>query len=237
MADFLTTALGTSEVAHALKAPLITMEKALSLLREPGTGPLTDTQRKFLAIAERNLGLVSSVLGDFLDLARLDTGNLRLLRKPGAVDGVARQIVQETQISAAAKHLTITLAPVADGAALPPAAFDPSRLAQAVAHVMTYAVAAAPANGVITVETRARAPWVEIVITASGVILSPEALEHLFERHIPSDGKADAAGFGLGLPLAKGLIELHQGRIAATSDHAGTTWVLSLPVERSAPGP
>lgn len=234
MADFVTTALGTSEVAHALKAPLITIEKSLSLLREPGTGPLNDTQQKFLTIAERNLQLVTKVLGDFLDTARLDAGTLRLLRKPGPVDDAVRRVVDEAQPAAGAKNIALTYR--TSGSL--PVAFDPARLPQAIAHLLEQVVTLTPASGRITVEVKPRDPWMDIVIINTGTALFPEDLAHLFERHVPSGGKADAHGFGLGLPLAKGLIELHQGRLAVAHDTGvGTTWTVSLPVDRTPPGP
>ncbi|MBI4226904.1 MAG: response regulator [Candidatus Omnitrophica bacterium] len=232
MADFVTAALGTSEVAHALKAPLITTEKALSLLREPGTGPLNDTQKKFLAIAERNLQLVTKVLGDFLDTARLDAGTMRLLRTPGSVDETVRRVVDEARAAAAAKGLALTYRAV-DGT--PPAAFDPVRLGQAIAHLLDHALGTTPPAGSITVEVKPRDPWVEILIVHTGAGLYPEELDQLFERRLPADGKADAHSFGLGLSLAKGIIELHQGRLTVTSQAGvGTTWTVWLPIERGA---
>lgn len=232
MADFVTTALGTSEVAHAIKAPLITIEKALSLLREPSTGPLTDTQQKFLSIADRNLRLVTTVMADFLDLARIDAGNMKLLRRQGAVDTTADRVAQEAQAPAATKNVAVAFKK--PNSALPTVAFDPSRLAQAIAQVVNHALSVTPEGRSVTIAVRARASWVDVAVTADGVTLPPDVIAQMFERHIPADGKADVASLGLGLPLAKGLIELHQGRIAAASDGASATWTLSLPVEKGA---
>lgn len=234
MADFLTTALGTSEVAHALKAPLITMAKALELLRDPSSGALTDTQRKFLTIAERNLELVTHLLGDFLDLAKLDAGTMRLLRKPGAVDTIVRQVVEEAQPAAAAKGVPL-IGRIADG--LPPAAFDPARLAQALAALLRRALALTPATGTVTVEVKPHDPWVEILIITTGAGLPPDTVAHLFDRRLPTADSASVKEMDFGAALAKGIVELHQGRLSVVSDGGvGATWTVSLPVEHGAAG-
>ncbi len=231
MADFLTTALGTSEVAHALKAPLITMEKALSLLRDPSTGALTDTQQKFLTIAERNLQLVTRALGEFLDSAKLDAGTMRLIRKPGPVETLVQQIADETRAAATAKGVTLTVQPATG---IPPAAFDPARMAQAVALLIQHAVATTPSGGTVTLAVAAREAWVDLRITHPWPEFRAEDADRLFERRLPTSAKADAGGLALGLPLAKGIIELHQGRVAVAGGGGTATWTLSLPVDRGA---
>lgn len=234
MADFLTTALGTSEVAHALKAPLITMEKALSLLRDPSTGALTETQQKFLTIAERNLQLVIRALGEFLDSAKLDAGTMRLIRKPAPVEALAQQIADETRAAASAKGVTLAVQPAAG---IPPAAFDPARMAQAVALLVQHAVAMTPSGGTVTLAVAARGAWVDLRITHPWPELRAEEADHLFDRRLPTSAKADAGGLALGLPLAKGLIELHQGRVTVAGAGGTATWTLSLPVDRGGMGP
>src|SRR5262249_24604943 len=114
----------------------------------------------------------------------------------------------------------------------PPVFGDPFRLSQVCKNLLSNAVKYSPNGGTITVRSRLLQGLVEISVQDQGMGMTPDQQKHLFEKFYRADGSNVAiSGTGLGLAISKLIIELHEGRIWAESEHGvGTTFSFTLPL-------
>lgn len=217
-------------VAHDLRNPLATATLGVeSLCREE------DERRKnTVAMTDRILRALqhaSNLIEDLLDVARLDSGSFAL--EPGAADlaAIAHEAVALLGASATAARLELTCH---IDEALPRALADEARLHQVLGNLIGNAIKFTPKGGHIDVSARTRAGEIEVCVADTGPGIPPSQLEHLFDRFWQAR-KADRRGAGLGLAIAKGLVEAHHGRIWVESEVGrGTRFFFTLPIAAAA---
>jgi signal transduction histidine kinase/CheY-like chemotaxis protein len=226
--DFVATA------SHELRSPLTSIKGFVELLDRQAEG-MSARQREFVGIILRSTDRLVELVDGLLDVARIDAGHAQLELAPVDVAEAAREVVGllEPRIAAKRQQLDVEIAP-----ALPLARADAGRLRQIVSNLLTNAHLYTPAGGHLHVSVDAAHTWVQIVVADSGVGMTSEELEHVFERFYrgPS-GAREAPGTGLGLSIVKSLVDLHGGRIAVSSEPGrGTTFRVRLPVAPPRPG-
>lgn len=215
-------------VTHELRSPLNAIRGWSHVLRHSGTlGPV---QLKALDAIDRNTQAQANLVDDLLDSQRIVCGNLKLdvgrVHLPGLVD----EAIEEVQPAAQAKRIRIS---AEHEPALAMVMADPQRLKQAVTKLLSNAVKFTPEDGLVTVTTGRDEQGIRIAVQDTGLGLEPEQLPFVFEpfKQVDSSNARRANGLGLGLSLARQLVELHGGRLGVESEGVGhgSTFTITLP--------
>jgi PAS domain S-box-containing protein len=227
-------------VSHELRTPLNAILGWTHILE--GSSPDADTIRRAVEVIARNARSQAQLISDLLDMSRIISGKLRL--DVGDIDLVAviRAAIETVKPAADAKGISIesTLDP-----SLGAATGDPGRLQQCLWNLLSNAIKFTSQGGSVTVTLRRADSHIEIAVSDTGIGIPSEFLPFVFERFRqgePADGATGRpSGLGLGLAIAKELIELHGGRIRAESpgEGQGSTFTVALPVRalRAQPAP
>lgn len=215
-------------VSHELRSPLGAILGWAHMLRRRGSVEEFD---RGLDVIEQSVQLQARLIEDLLEMSRMTAGRIRLdrqLLEPRAFIDAALEIVRP-----AAEEKRIRIGKVLDQSA-GPLSGDPSRLQQVMVNLLGNAVKFTPEEGNIRVSLQRADRWAEIRVADTGVGISPEFLPHVFDRFRQAHPAAAhrSGGLGLGLAIAKHLVELHGGEIHAESagEGRGATFVLRLPL-------
>jgi signal transduction histidine kinase len=161
-----------------------------------------------------------------LDLSRVEAGSIEMEPEDVDLETVARSVLDEFQVQAQAKELTLA---VDDGEAVT-AWCDEQRLAQVLRALVDNAVKFSPPGSSVRVATREDAAWATIVVSDNGPGIPAAELPHVFERfHRGSEERATTSGAGLGLSIARELTEKMGGSIRADSGGGGANFSVRLP--------
>lgn len=214
----------TADVAHELRNPLAVLQGNLEAVMD---GILPPTSENLQPLLDQTL-LLTRLVEDLRTLSLADAGQLRLDRVATDPAALMQSIVG--QFSAQAKAQAIALRAEID-ADLPLVMLDPQRMTQVLGNLLSNALRHTPAGEKIVCRVTATQSAATFAVEDTGPGIPPEALPHLFERFHPT-GAPTAGGTGLGLTIAKQLVELHGGHITVTSEVGqGTTVSVSLPVD------
>jgi PAS domain S-box-containing protein len=217
-------------VSHELRTPLNAIMGWTHVLRSAAT-PQPEQTRRALEVIDRNARIQTQIVSDVLDISRITSG--KLLLNPTQVD--ARQLVsaalESVRPSAEARKIALD-------AALPSEPryvwVDAGRMQQVVGNILSNAVKFTRSGGRVSVTLDARGPDVEITVRDTGKGIAPAFLPHVFERFRQADSSIirNHGGLGLGLAIVKHLVELHRGRVEASSagPGRGATFRVVLPL-------
>jgi len=216
-------------VTHELRTPLTAIHGWIRLLRTTSLDEVTQT-RAFETI-ERNTRIQMSLIEDLLDISRIVAGKLNLDIQQVKLPSIIEDAIQSVWLAAEAKRITVeSKIDWNAGAVLG----DPDRLRQIILNLLNNAVKFTPDGGRIQVSLRRVASHIEIVVSDNGRGIEPAFLPYIFEtfRQQDSSTTRQHGGLGLGLAIVKSLVELHGGRIEATSDGEGkgSTFTVKLPL-------
>jgi signal transduction histidine kinase len=214
----------TADIAHDLRTPLSVILGYTEALRDnklPAEQDIFDTMHGEALHLQR-------LIDDLRTLSLADAGELPLTRQP-----LAPQVVLERAAAAHRTHAQahdITLA-VDTAQNLPAVDVDGERMAQVLGNLLSNAVRYTPAGGTITLAAHARDGVVQLRVQDTGSGIAPNDLPHVFERFYRADAARRQDGSsGLGLAIAKGIVEAHGGTIAVASTlGVGTTFTITLP--------
>jgi two-component system, sensor histidine kinase ChiS len=221
--DFLT------HTSHELRTPLngiIGMAEALQT--ERGTG-LTEQDRSRLDLIVASGKRLVKLIGNVLDYSRLRHKDIELHRSPVDVNGVARPVLAICRELARGKNITVENRLPAD---LPPVEADGDRLQQILFNLVGNAIKFTE-NGSVSLFAERREKMLEISVTDTGSGIPDEDLPRIFDpfEQAVSEESPDRSGTGLGLPITRKLVELHGGKIWATSQMGkGSVFTFTLPV-------
>jgi PAS domain S-box-containing protein len=223
-------------VSHELRTPLTSIRGYLELVLEGEAGDLTDEQRQFLGVVERNAHRLLALVGDLLFLAQVEAGKLSL--EIGAVDlsSIAADAVEAGRPLAEEKGVTLTLA----SGPLPLLAGDRGRLAQLLDNLVSNGLKFTPSGGRVDVRVRGEQGTAVVEVRDTGMGIPVGEQQHLFERFFRTSKATEQAipGTGLGLAISKAIVEAHGGEISVTSeDGAGSTFRVALPIRQAQPAP
>jgi signal transduction histidine kinase/heme-degrading monooxygenase HmoA len=216
-------------VSHDLRAPLGAILGWAQLLAAGQLG--AEGIARAIAAIQRNAGLQAQLIEDLMDVARAQAGTLRFDPRPMDPAAVVETVLEMERPTATAKGVSLEHA-VTGGAAILVLA-DPARLGQALGNLVVNAVNFTPAGGLIEVRLEPEGDALAIRIQDSGVGIDAVFLPHIFDRFRQSrtEPGVKESGLGLGLAIARDLIELQGGTIEATSGGPGqgTTFTVRLP--------
>jgi len=221
--EFVTT------VSHELRTPLCIFKNTISNAMAGVMGKLSPKLRASLEMADKSIDRLSRIIGDFLDISKIESGTLQLEREPLSVRSVVEEVVASLRPLAQAKSIEITTA-------LPRTALevfaDRDRVIQVLTNLVGNAIKFIPVNGRIEVGAEDREAFVEWWVQDDGPGLSRDEQQRIFDRFVQIHKIAGAGehGTGLGLTIAKSLVEMHGGRIWVDSAPArGCCFRFTLP--------
>lgn len=223
-----------TNLSHDLRTPLnIIVGFSELIYRNPGLYGMpqwTDALRRDLAQIQRNAGYLSGLLDDILDLARMDANAMPVRRDFRRLDSVIAQAVNGVASLAQDKGLHISVTCQEE---LPLVYLDEVRICQVLYNLLTNAIRATNKGG-ITISVQQREDDVVVSVHDSGPGISPEAQEMIFDeyRQLEERNYGTESGKGLGLPIAKRLVQLHSGHIWVESELGkGSTFSFSIPLQ------
>ncbi len=220
-----------SHVSHELRTPLAAGHQFTTIVLDGIAGELNDEQRRYLGIVRRNLDQLGRMVKDLVDSARARDGKLSISPQPFDVGPVLESSVSDLAGRAAHEGIDLRLE-AAPG--LPAVLADPDRVRQVVSNLLDNAVKFTGEGGTVAVGygLAADSPSVWVSVSDTGVGLPPGAEEQIFDRLYQTEaGIEHRHGLGLGLHIAKELVERQGGTIRAERVRTGgTRLVFTLPV-------
>jgi signal transduction histidine kinase len=215
-------------VSHELRAPLTSIMGWAHILAS--RKPDAETLARGVQTIERNARLQAKLIDDILDFARINAGKLRLETAPMALEPIVRSAVEGIAPAAAAKSIAVDME-------LDPGTGtirgDADRLQQVLWNILNNAVKFTPEHGRVAVRLRALAADLEIRVSDTGKGSAAEFMPYVFERFRQGEGEGPRreGGVGLGMAIARHIVEMHGGAIGAESagPGQGTTFTVRLP--------
>jgi len=216
-------------VSHELRTPLTSLSGYLELLLDGDAGPLPVHQHRMLQTMARNAGRLRALIEDLLLINQMDAGSLRLELEPTSLPGVVARALRSVAAMADSREqrIEVDLEPTIDAV---PA--DPAHLERAIRALLSNAIKFGPEGGVVSVRGRRRPDAVELSVVDQGVGIDDEDVPRLFERFFRTRHATVEAvqGAGLGLTIARRIIEEHGGSIGVASKPGkGSTFTVTLP--------
>lgn len=213
-----------TDVAHELRTPLSNIRGYLEALQDGVVEP----ERPIIDSLYAEAMLLSRLVDDLQELSLAEAGQLRLERQPVALADVVDRAVEAIRLRAEAKGVTVRVD-------LPEELLvdvDPQRIGQVLRNLLENALTHTPSGGEITVAAHGDARWIEVSVRDTGSGIAAKDLPYVFERFYRADKSRSRAtgGAGLGLAIAKQLVEAHGGRIGVESKVGqGTQFTFTLP--------
>jgi signal transduction histidine kinase len=220
-------------LGHELRNPLAPIRNGLQLLAM--TQPGSEVAEGARAMMERQMRHLVRLVDDLLEVSRISTGKLELRKEPVQLDALMRAAVETSRplIDANGHELRVELPE--EGVTLDA---DPVRIAQVLANLLNNAAKYTARGGVIQLVACVEPPGVAIRVRDNGIGIAPEVWPRLFERFAQSGSGPHAyGGLGIGLSIARSLVELHGGTIEAKSEGLGkgSAFTVRLPVRSVRP--
>ncbi|MGQ9677222.1 MAG: ATP-binding protein [Chloroflexota bacterium] len=216
--------------AHDLKSPLAATQSYLHVLLGGFTGELKPKQREMLERSSDRIQDLLALIGDLLDATRIESGQLVGEKLPVELNEVVRTSVENVRLPIAHKGIRLDISMPEQGCCV---LASKHRLQQLFTNLLSNAVKYTPEMGCVslTVEERGEAVCIEVADNGPGI--PPEALPHIFEEFYKVDSADGRRNLGLGLFIAKKIVEAHGGEIWAESPCAdtgqGTRFFVKLP--------
>jgi signal transduction histidine kinase/CheY-like chemotaxis protein len=211
-------------VSHDLRNPLSTISLAVAQMTRSAGASVPE---RTIARVGRAAAQMEQLIGGLLDCASIEEGSFSVTREPVSIRGLLAEVVEAHTPLAEAKSLRLEgVGPLEDGLL----SGDSGRLSQVFSNLIGNAIKFTRAGGVIRLSaTQAQECW-QISVADSGCGIDPEHVPHIFDRYWQGAGTG-RHGIGLGLAIAKGIVEIHGGRLWVESQvGVGSTFRFTLPV-------
>jgi signal transduction histidine kinase len=210
-------------VSHELRTPIASIRGHVDALLDPGGGrPSREETRRYLAIVQKETERLSSLVDDLLAVTRADAGELTLDIRAVDVAPIAEHAAEALgPIARRDRKVTLTTA-IATG--LPPVFADPDRLSQVLVNLVRNAITYTPEGGIVSIELADDgAQHLQLSVADTGVGIPADELDRIFERlyRVDSSRSRSTGGFGLGLAIARDLVQAMGGTIEVESEVGG----------------
>lgn len=219
-----------STASHELRTPLASILGALKLMTH-GRETLPPTAAHLLALAYRNAERLDHLVNDIFDVERLGSGRIELKLAPLALLDLVAQSLKAVEAHAAQHRVRLQLDAVPGNGPIIRA--DGARMRLALAKLLDNAVKFSPSDETVRIRVDEREGWARVEVEDHGPGIAPEAHRRIFELFVQADGSSSRrkGGSGLGLYIAKALIEQHHGKLDVRSEPGrGATFWFELPV-------
>jgi two-component system phosphate regulon sensor histidine kinase PhoR len=217
-----------SSVSHEMKTPLAGIKAYVELLAD-GDAEDKDTQEEFLGIINGQADRLQRLVDNLLNLARIEAGVVNVSKQPRSLNELLEEALRVVRPSAEAKHIELVgeLSPLYLGVLA-----DRDMLLQAAINLLSNAIKYTQQGGCVTLRSRSEEQRARFEVQDTGVGLSAEDCQRVFEKFYRVQKDKDmASGTGLGLPLAKHIVEdVHGGQLRVESVLGqGSTFIVTLP--------
>jgi two-component system sensor histidine kinase KdpD len=218
-------------VSHDLRTPLSSIIASAGSLRQRDVQWTEADRVEFATVIENEAERLNRLVGNLLDLSRIEAGSLKPEKGWYDLRALIREVAGRLRPLSASHKLTIDLP-----ADLPPLNFDYVEIDQVVSNLIENAIKYTPPDTEIRVSARVAAGVAQVEVADRGPGIPREAIPHLFDAFYRAPGRdARVRGSGVGLAVAKGLVEAHGGKIEAENrPDGGARFVFTLPVEEEA---
>ena len=238
-----------SIVSHELRTPLTSIKNSLDILMSGRCGEITQAADKFLSMAMRNVQRLSGIINDLLDLSKIEAGKMDFNFAPTNINTVIGYV--KSALSEVAKTKGLNLI-TSEAENLPKITADAQRLEQVLTNLVSNAIKFTPENKTIKISSSLvnskdinineyfkdsinlkDGDYIEVCVEDEGIGIAEKDLLHAFDKfaQIENSLSRKAGGTGLGLPIAKQLLEAHRGAIWCDSElHKGSKFYFVIPV-------
>ena len=238
-----------SIVSHELRTPLTSIKNSLDILMSGRCGEITQAADKFLSMAMRNVQRLSGIINDLLDLSKIEAGKMDFNFAPTNINTVIGYI--KSALSEVAKTKGLNLI-TSEAENLPEITADAQRLEQVLTNLVSNAIKFTPENKTIKISSSLvnskdikineyfkdsiklkEGDYIEVCVEDEGIGIAEKDLLHAFDKfaQIENSLSRKAGGTGLGLPIAKQLLEAHRGAIWCDSElHKGSKFYFVIPI-------
>ena len=221
-----------SSVSHDLRTPLSAIKASATVLLKEDQALDPTTRQDLLSAINEETDRLNRLVGDLLDMSRIEAGALRLKYDWCDMDELIRAVVRRH--AAALGAFRVQFHWVSD---LPYLMADYVQIDRVVTNLLENAIRFAPPGSGIAIDVRADAEWMTVAVTNAGPAIPRRLHPHLFDKFYRiSDDRSPNMGTGLGLSICKGIVEAHGGRIlveSPVSEESGTRFVFTLPMGKS----
>ena len=223
-----------SSVSDELQTPVTVIKEFISLMLKGQVGALTEDQREYLGIANKNTLRLTNLIEKLLDFSRIEAGKgLRLRFKPTRLVEVVEDAMMALSQQSEEKRISVEnrIDPET-----PPVLIDRSRIMEVLINLIGNGIKFTPSGGKVTIDSRGLTEernYLKIVVTDTGVGIALEDLPKIFDRFYQGQRTQEGAvkGTGLGLAISKEIIDGHQGSLHAESrEGGGTSMLFTLPL-------
>jgi PAS domain S-box-containing protein len=223
-----------SIVSHDLRNPIHTAYMSAGFVLEIMPADASrEMERTQLRIIKRAMDRANRLIQDLLDVTRIETRGIQIVPAPTPVASLLADTEEESRPVAKERGITLE---VSASESLPPVLADQGRAAQVLSNLVGNALKFTPSGGTVRVTATALPDAVCFKVTDTGPGIAPEQLPHLFDRFWQAS-RADRRGVGLGLSIAKGIVEAHGGKIWVDSTPGvGSSFCFTLPLAENAEG-
>lgn len=241
-----------SIVSHELRTPLTSIKNSLDILLSGKCGEVTQAGEKFLTMAKRNVTRLSGIINDLLDISKIEAGKMDFHFKPVQLNMVIDYVKSALSCLAKEKSLEVS---VEEFGILPEVTADAQRLEQVLTNLLSNAIKFTPEGKQIRIKSELlnaedlkyppcfedamknlKGNYIVVSVEDEGIGIAENELLHAFDKfaQIENSLSRKVGGSGLGLPIAKQLIEAHKGAIWCESVlNKGSKFYFALPVELS----
>lgn len=219
-----------AKVSHELRTPLTSIRGATSLLLADKLGVLPPGLRQFVELAQRNSERLMCIVNDLLDVTRIRAGNFHLDLEEAQLEPIIEQVLAGKRLGAEVPNIKVRVAANAKGVTF---MADAHRIQQVLDNLLTNAVKFADAKDPIDIKVERRDDALRVSVVDRGCGIPAEFQSEIFEPFAQAPSGQAKGGNGLGLSIAKTIIEAHHGRVGfASKEGQGATFYFDLPIAK-----
>ncbi|MGH7600477.1 MAG: sensor histidine kinase, partial [bacterium] len=224
--DFMAT------VSHEFRTPLTSLNMTIDILLQGLLGGVSAQQGELLATAKADCERLTKLVKELLNLSRLESGRYQMKKEPVNMQELVDDALKHLRVPFRLKEIAFE---TAIDSTLPDFPADREQLSWVITNLVSNALRYTPAGGKVTINAGRENGVIQVSVADSGRGIPPEALEAIFDKFVQVRQSTDSTpgSVGLGLAIAKEVVEAHGGRIWVTSEVGkGSTFVFTIPLAR-----
>ncbi len=213
-------------VSHDLRTPLTSLQLLAQALNDDLVDPAT--ARKYVTSMGANVRALSTLVDDLFEFSRLNAGDFAWTTQAVPLAGIVAEMLEAIRLEAETRQVAVRTEIASD---LRPAQANPEQLGRVLANLLTNAIRHTPPDGSVLVRAHQRDDSAEIEVSDTGEGIAPADQPRIFEPFYRGGNEAarTTSGNGLGLAIARTIVEAHGGRIWLADEHTGTRICFTLP--------
>lgn len=218
-----------STVSHELRTPLTTVREAMNLLLDRLAGDINKEQERFLMLSRNNVDRVLRFIEALLDISKMEAGKQDAKRNFQDIRTIVNQVYETLKIEADKKNIRFKLGPSDSKIGM---WFDTDQIARVLVNLAGNAIKFTQEGGMVNIKLEDLGRSVKISIIDDGPGIAKEDIDKIFDKFysVAKACSSNVKGTGLGLPIAKEIVELHKGRIWVESEAGkGARFSFTLP--------